>query len=151
MVLDPEMAAPTKGSRIHTFVPTDPKHTDAVRKLVPDGGTATLNSQVFVWGAGKTEVVNGRCHHYNAFLPASNIPLAETLNKLGVSHSWSYQYMGTDQHLPMGAPSAQVHRECKRWKGGWMWLEETSAGRRNIYWKVPEEALDGFVAFVAQI
>lgn len=144
---------PAKGDRIHTFAPTDPKHIAAVRKLTPDDGTQTIQSSVFVRGAGKTEVVDGKCHQYDAFMPPSfDTALTEKLKERGITPCWSYQYQGTDQYVPAGAPSAQVTRECKSWKGGWVWLEETAAGgQRNIYWKVPEDSLVGFSAFVAGI
>lgn len=144
---------PAKGDRIHTFVPIEPKHIAAVRRLRPDDGTQTIKSSVYVRGAGKTEVVDSKCHQYDAFMPPSfDTTLSEKLKEHGITPCWSYQYQGTDQYVPAGSPSTQVTRECKSWKGGWVWMEETAAsGQKNIYWKVPEDALVEFSAFVAGI
>lgn len=143
-----------KGTRIHTFVPSDPKHVAAVRKMTPDNGSTTAQIRVFVRGAGKTEVVDGNeCHQYDAFMPHSfDATLTQKLKEHGITPCWSYHYRGTDQYVPAGAPSAQITRECKNWKGGWVWMEETaSSGEKNIYWDVPEDSLVEFSAFVARI
>ena len=144
---------PAKETRIHTFVPINPKHIAAVRKLTPDDGAMTIKSNVFIRSTGKTEVVDGNCHHYDAFIPPSFDPtLTEQLKEHGIMPAWSYQYHGTDQYVPFGAPIAQVTKECKRWMDGWAWFEEISgSGKKNIYWTVPEECLVKFSAFVAGI
>ena len=148
------LSMPGKGARIHTFVPSDSKHIAAVRKMTPDNGSTTIQIKVFIRGAGKTEVVSGnKCHQYDAFMPPSfDATLTEKLKEHGITPCWSYQYQGTDQYVPAGAPSAQITRECKSWKGGWMWMEETvPSGQKNIYWEVPEDCLVEFSAFVAGI
>jgi len=143
-----------KGTRFHTFVPSDLKHIAAIRKMTPDNGSITTKSTVFIRGGGKTEVVEGgKCHQYDAFLPPSiDSALTEKLKEHGMTPCWSYQYRGTDQYVPAGVPCAQVTQECKSWIGGWVWMEETAAGgQKNIYWMVPEDCLEEFSAFVGGI